>query len=125
MRILSLFFLLVPFGMHAGDLWITNDSPFPLLAQVYGGDGVFDQQVVAAGAQWHWTDQQVISGPSTNPNQSVTPYTVIWYCSKGGQPYGTNTNVAVGSWVRAQTSVGQNICPLPKKKTSQRATSKS
>lgn len=101
---------------YAGDLWVTNDSPFPLLAQVYGATGIFDEKVLAPGEQWHWSDKKPISGPSTDPNLSVTPYTVIWYCSKGGNPYGTNSNVPVGSWVRAQTAEGSKMCPLPKNK---------
>ncbi len=103
-------------GLQAGDLWVTNDSPFPLQAQVYGATGIFEEKVLAPGEQWHWSDQKAISGPSTDPDLSVTPYTVIWYCAKGGLPYGTNTNVAVGAWVSAQASEGPKMCPLPKKK---------
>ena len=105
-------------ALYAGDLWVTNDSPFPLIAQVFGSAGTFGEKQLAAGEQWHWSDSKAVSGTSTDPNLSVTPYTVIWYCAKGGNAYGTNTNVGVGAWVRAQASDGAKICPLPKKKKS-------
>jgi hypothetical protein len=111
--LLGAFFL--SFSLHANELWLTNDSPFPLQAQVYGAAGFYEQQTVAAGDQWHWSDDQLYSGPATDPNTGASSYTVIWYCAKGGLPYGTNTNIAAGSWVSAQSSEGQKICPLPKK----------
>lgn len=125
MKKLFLGFLLlkVQAMLWAGDLWVINDSPFQLIAQVYGSTGIFDQKQLVASEQWHWSDNKAVSGTSTDPDLSVTPYTVIWYCSKGGNAYGTNTNVAVGSWVRAQTADGAKICPLPKKKKSIRQTS--
>ena len=107
--------LLCSWSLQGNELWLTNDSPFPLRAQVYGAVGFYEEQTVAAGAQWHWSDDQLYSGPATDPNTGASSYTVIWYCAKGGQPYGTNTNIAAGSWVSAQSSEGQKICPLPKK----------
>ncbi|MBI3236298.1 MAG: hypothetical protein HYZ48_01105 [Chlamydiales bacterium] len=114
MRILLLL-AFFSFGLHASELWVTNDSPFPLRAQIFGADVMYDEQTVAPGAQWHWSNDNVMQGPSSNPNMSTTPFTVIWYCARGGQPYGTNTNIAGGAWVSAQSSEGGKICPLPKK----------
>ncbi|MBS0649645.1 MAG: hypothetical protein JSR93_00640 [Verrucomicrobia bacterium] len=101
-------------GIHSAELWMTNDSPFPLRARVYAASGVDEQQTVEAGTQWHWSNDQVFSGPANDPNTGASTYTVIWYCTNGGQ-YGTNTNVLPGSWVFAQNSDGIKSCPLPKK----------
>ncbi|MBS0653892.1 MAG: hypothetical protein JSR39_10270 [Verrucomicrobia bacterium] len=107
--------LVVHLGLHGNELWMTNDSPFPLRAQVYGAAGFYEEQTVEPGTQWHWSDDQAFSGPANAPNTGASNYTVFWFCAKGGQPYGTNTNVIAGSWVFAQTSNGQQSCPLPKK----------
>lgn len=113
--VLILAALLFPKMATAVELWMTNDSPFPLRAQVFGALGFYEEQTVAAGTQWHWNNDQQFSGPANDPNIQASTFTVIWYCAKGGQPYGTNTNVSPGSWVFAQNSDGQKICPLPKK----------
>ncbi len=107
--------LVLHLGLHSNELWMTNNSPFPLQAQLYGAAGFYEERTVAPGTQWHWNDDQAFSGPANAPNIGASTYTIIWYCAKGGQAYGTNTNVAAGSWVFAQSSEGQKICPLPKK----------
>ncbi len=107
--------LCVQVGVDASELWMTNDSPFPLRAQVYGAGVMYEEQTVAPGTQWHWNNDTIPSGPASDPNTLTTAYTVIWYCAQGGAPYGTNTNMAAGSWVSAQSSSGQKICPIPKK----------
>ena len=116
--ILLLGILCLHWGSHANELWMSNDSPFLLRAQLYGSGDTYAEQTVAPGTQWHWNDDKTMSGPATDPNTGASMYTVIWYCLKSGQAYGTNTNVAAGSWVFAQSSEGQKICPLPKKPSS-------
>ncbi len=108
--------LVLHFGLYSNELWMTNDSPFPLRAQVYAAGELYEEQTVQPGTQWHWNDDHIFSGPANAPNTGASTYTVIWYCAKGNQQaYGTNTNVAAGSWVFAQSSEGQKICPATKK----------
>ncbi|MBX3718294.1 MAG: hypothetical protein KF898_01440 [Parachlamydiales bacterium] len=102
-------------GIHSDELWLLNNSPFPLRAQVvYGVAGILEEQTVPPQAQWHWSNDQAFSGPANDPNTGTSSYSVFWYCTNGGE-YGVNTNVIPGSWVFAQEANGSKSCPLPKK----------
>ena len=115
MRMILVVLAFFSFHLSANEIWVTNDTPFSLRAQIFGSDVMYAEQTVPPGGQWHWSNDKVMQGPSSNPNMSTTPFTVIWYCSIGGQPFGTSTNIASGAWVSARNSDGPKVCPLPKK----------
>jgi len=108
-------------SLFAGSVRLYNDSPFKLRAVIRGADGTFLGEMVLLPEHFNtWSSNYPSFGPSgkwsqPNPNRTLTPYTVYWYCLDGGN-FGIQTNVAAGQAVIAESSVGPRMCKPPKKK---------
>ena len=112
---------LAPFLLFASpnttSVLLLNDSPFILTSTVQASDGSYlGQFTIQPGQQRNFTTNL---GPTSfetpgHPDISLTPFSVIWQCPSEGF-YGTNTNVAAGSLVRATDSAGPHFC-APKSK---------
>ena len=91
---------------------LINDSPFMLVAEIQGANGIMLNQVtVAPGEQTNWT-QDFSSTPLSvpaNASVSMTPYRVLWKCAYGGY-YATCVGVSPGSLVRASMCQGVHFC---------------
>jgi len=103
----------------AGSIRLYNDSPYKLRTVIRGADGTYLGEMVILPEHFStWSDFYPSFGPGgrnslQNPNRTMTPYTVHWFCLDGGE-FGLTTNVATGSAVIAESSVGRRICN-PKK----------
>ena len=103
-----LFLCSVP--LFSASVWMYNDSPFPLNAQLIAADGTdLGTATIFPQHEFKWQDS----------NQNVqtfsqTPFTVIWFC-KDGQEYGLTDQVQTGATVTAQGSVGRRYCRPEKK----------
>ncbi len=117
-RFLFIFFfagLLSP--LFSGTIRLYNDSTFQLRVVVRGADGsYFGETVMAPQHTYSWTDSNTQFGIYDRQRQdSITPYTVMWYCMDGGD-FSVCTNVATGATVSALSCVGARECkPRPKK----------
>jgi hypothetical protein len=88
-----------------------NDSPYQLRAVVRGGDGSYLGELVIASNTFNsWTDSNTQFGIyDRQRRESVTPYTVMWYCMDGSD-FSICTNVPNGGLVTAQTCDGAREC---------------
>lgn len=110
MRLFFLIFLLIG-SLHAGTIRLYNDSPYQLRVVVRGSDGGYLGETVMAPQHYYsWTDANTQFGIYDRQKpESVTPYTVMWYCMDGGD-YSVCTSVANGATVAAMSCVGAREC---------------
>lgn len=110
-------------ALQAGSLMIINDSPYPLQATIFAGDGTrLGTMTLAARHSMTWTDYSVFNpgGQGLEQNTySQTPYSVMWTCVTG-QGFSVCENLSPGSMVTARGGAGPCSCPQPKKKQQQR-----
>jgi len=107
-----LILLLILFKSGFCGVLLVNDSPFMLIAEVQGANGIMLNQVtIAPGEQTNWTQDLYTTNLSVpaDSNVSLTPYRVLWKCAYGGF-YSTCTNVSPGSLVRASACSGAHYC---------------
>jgi hypothetical protein len=117
---LCLFFTKMAFA----SVYLYNDSPFTLRAVVIAANGVHLGEKVLKGQELHYLEDQIGMSdpvgntgiqPFTNYSNSMTPYTVIWYCQQDDSLYGTCTVTAAGATVMASSCPGDHHCKPPKK----------
>jgi hypothetical protein len=114
MKYLLGLFLLLACGVDAGSVRLSNNSSYQLRAVIRGGDGSYLGEVLVNPQQtMSWNDY---NGAVAFPNQSLTPYTVLWFCNdEEGSPYAICTDVGSGFTVVAKSCVGTRSCK-PKQK---------
>jgi hypothetical protein len=104
--------LLVFFQIGYCGVLLVNDSPFLLVAEVQGANGIMLNQVnIAPGQQTNWT-QDLTATPLNVPadaSVSLTPYIVLWKCANGGF-FSSCSNVSPGSLVKASLCEGAHYC---------------
>ena len=106
----SLALVLSATSLHAGEIRLANDSPFPLVAEVSSASGkVLGTKDVPPNQTVTW------EGAWTGSTESVSPYSVRWKCKNGGKDFSSCSFVGEGSLVSAETCPGPKSCP---KKTS-------
>lgn len=102
----------------SGSLYLLNDSPFILVAEVQSADGTALGQIsLQPGEQKNAVTElnsTQLNLPN-NPEVSSTPYTVIWKCAHGGY-YSTCRNASPGALVQASACPGSYYCKPKKKK---------
>ena len=109
------------------SVYLYNDSPFLLKAQVVAANGVEMGEKLLQPQQLSYLEDQIgTSDPVGTGNKgenksfqnyknSLTPYQVFWYCAKGdGSVYSTCTNVSAGATVMATSCSGPCYCKPPK-----------
>jgi len=104
--------------LFSGSLQLANNSPYALSATVQSADGSYLGEVtVPAGQTVEWSDE---NGPGPEegvhldePTQSLTPYTVLWYCPDGGN-YSICEEVAEGGMAVAGYCNGNRFCKQKK-----------
>ena len=108
-------------SLFAGTIRLYNNSSYKLRAVIRGNDGTYLSEMVILPEHFNtWSDQYPSFGPggqyySENPNRTMTPYTVQWYCLNG-DVYGLSPNIATGAAALAEGAEGPRICKPPKKK---------
>jgi hypothetical protein len=133
----SLLLFFFPICLQAATITLCNDSPYPLIAKIFDGQGTLVGNIsLDPGVTRGWDYQQNSFSPQHNT--PYTPYTVRWYCNTGDTPYDYNkknkkddnndtpeytngfgswTNVPPGSYVNAQGCPnGNHTCVVKKKK---------
>jgi len=91
---------------------------------IRGDDGTYLGEMVILPEHFNtWSDDYPSFGPGgqnyqENPNRTLTPYTVQWYCLDGGV-YGISTNIPTGGAALAEASEGPRICQPPKNQKGQ------
>lgn len=104
--------------LSAGSVRLMNDSLYPLRAVIKGHDGTTLGEVsIQPQHAMGWNDAYGHVGYfgkgnayDEQINRSQTPYTIIWYCSEGGDPYSVCDNIPTGGTVTAESGVGNRIC---------------
>jgi hypothetical protein len=106
------------------SLYLYNDSPFPLKAEVIGANGVNIGSLDLAPQQLSYMTDQIGSSDPTgsgeqspqyeNYNESLTPYSVFWYCPEGSL-YSSCQQAFAGATVTANSCSGSYFCKSPKK----------
>ena len=112
-------------------VYLYNDTPFPLKAQVVAANGVELGIKLLQPQELSYLEDQIGTSnpvgkrdPKTfqNYKNSLTPYQVFWYCAKGdGSLYAMCTNVGAGATVMATTCSGPCYCKPPKEEQSQQS----
>lgn len=110
----KIFFLFAVFSclqMWAGSILLLNDTPYVLRAVIRGNDGTYlGEVVINSHNSSRWTDTYGQLGSyGAPPANSLTPYTVRWYCNSGDD-FSFCTNVATGATVSAKNCDGRRIC---------------
>gem|GEM_PF-6495886 len=85
---------------------IYNDSPYSLHATILSASGQqLETTHILPQKKFEW---EALS--SSNPDQSQTPYTILFRC-RTGDHFGTCKNVGPGAWVTASSATGgQGFC---------------
>ncbi len=116
--------------LDSTSLQLVNDSVFDLTAVIYNANNVQLGRIPMKHTQhynWHEETQTF----SANSNRPYTPYKVVWECDTGSpydysqnkgkkkneykNEYGTCSNVAPGSMVRAvESTSGARTCVIKK-----------
>jgi hypothetical protein len=98
--------------LEAGSVRLVNNTPYKLRVVVRGNDGSFmGELVIDPHGTNTWTD-----GFAGMPgNNTLTPYTVLWYCIEG-DPFSTCYPVAPGTTVLALGCDGPKECHPQKQK---------
>ncbi len=108
MRLLWLLAFVFSASLHAGSLRLTNDSPYKLRAVIRGSDGSYlGEMLINPQQNMNWNDWDT---GIMYYSQSVTPYTVTWFCGEGGGDFSVNENVSTGSTVTAMAGNGTRSC---------------
>ncbi len=105
------------------SLSVYNDSAFDLKVKVIGANGVhIAERQVPSRIQMYIEDQIGTSDPVgqgennadfKNYSESLTPYTVYWYCLDGTL-YSSCMDASAGATVTANTCSGSYSCPCDK-----------
>ena len=112
------FLLFLQTASLLGGLTLYNDSPFPLVAKVLSANGdLMAEKEVPRGERVYIEDQIGFSDPVgrgkeeefDNPEGSMTPYQVFWYCKEGGV-YSSCLDAGVGATVTPNTCPGNHGC---------------
>ncbi len=109
-------FLLFFAGVEAGSVKLVNNSAYKLRAVIRSGDGSYLGEVLVNPQQtMAWSDY---TGAVAYPNQSQTPYTVVWFCNDDeGTPFAICTDVGTGFTVVARSCDGTRACKPKKEQT--------
>ena len=108
----------------SASVFLYNDSPFQLKAAVIDATGAtVGEKVLAPQETGYMEDSQgqanptntgpVEETPQNQSQQSVTPYSVYWYCPAGAS-FSVNTNIGAGALASATGGEGAKYCQ-PKK----------
>lgn len=105
-----------------GSVYLYNDSPFVLRAEVIAASGVKMGEKEMQPQGLHYMEDQLGQSdpvnhqeqPFNNYKDSLTPYKVYWYCQNGGV-YGVCEDTAAGATVMATTCSGSHNCISEKK----------
>ncbi len=105
-------------------VYLYNNTPFPLNAKLIAANGVNLGEKLLEPQETSYIEDQIGTAdpvgtgenkPFHNYNESLTPYQVFWYCSKGEEKmYATCTLVGSGATVMATTCAGPCYCDTPK-----------
>lgn len=126
-RFLFTFLAFMFCGNGFSSVYLYNDSPFILKAQVVAANGVELGEKLLQPQQLSYMEDQIGSSDPVNIvdttksfqnyKNSMTPYQVFWYCAKGdGNLYATCAGVAAGATVMASGCSGPCYCKPPKEK---------
>lgn len=101
--------------LYPQSLQLQNDSPYKLDAVIISANGkVLGRAIVEVGDHITWTYDNF--GEIEYANKPSVPFTVIWYCHKGGTEYGIWPVATPGSRINAQGSSGPRICKMKDEK---------
>ncbi|MEM8629120.1 MAG: hypothetical protein AAGF04_03500 [Chlamydiota bacterium] len=102
--------------LFAGRLFLENDSPFVLTAvvQASSGEVIAQQTILPAGNRLESERSPTSLDLPSSPQQSMTPYTVVWQCA-GGAYFSICRNVNSGDYIRATLCPGNYNCPGKRK----------
>lgn len=108
------------------SLFMMNDSPFKMKATIMAANGTnLGEKVLEPQESGYFEDSLGQSDPTGqhqtpygNTPNSMTPYTVFWYCMSGTS-YSTCTNVAAGALVTPGQCDGAKYCKPPKQSQQQ------
>ena len=103
------------------SVYLYNDTPFVLTAKVIAANGVNVGEKALQPQQLSYLEDQLGSSDPVNTQQqhfqnykdSLTPYTVFWYCKEGAL-YSTCEDQASGATVMASVCSGSKYCKPPK-----------
>ena len=122
--LLSSVFIFLFYQSGFSSVYLYNDTPFILKAQVIAANGINIGERLLQPQQTVYLEDQIGSadpvGAATgksfqNYKDSLTPYQVFWYCAKGDENlYATCPMVAAGATVMATTCSGPCFCKPPK-----------
>lgn len=115
-------FCLISSSLFPVSFRLYNDSSYKLRAVVRGSDGTFLGDVVVLPNRYSvFSTGYSTFGPGgqqqgiiENPNYSLSPYTVHWYCMDGGD-FSIVQIVAAGALVSALNGDGPKYCKPPPK----------
>ena len=111
------------FTQGSASVFLLNDSPFMLKATIVAANGQnLGDKEVAQNQSMYFEDQLGSSNPTgvtppggyQNYANSLTPYTVFWYC-KEGNLYSVCENVGAGALASANAGQGTKYCKIPPK----------
>ena len=107
---------------YAMSLTLYNDSPYELTVLIKSANGkLLGQVIIPPGEEKIWNTELSsstkydIEENVNQPEQSLTPYIVIWKCPHGGY-YSVCTSVETGSTVNANFCPGDHYCRPKKEK---------
>ena len=106
-------FLIVAGALFGESIYLNNDSPYTLIAEIDGANGIFLTQVVLQ-------PNDLINVSFTVPSdqiRSATPFYVVWRCPYGGEY--ANISAVSADFIRASQSLGAKTC-APKTKDQNR-----
>lgn len=100
---------LIMVGLEAGTVRLANNTSFKLRTVIRAADGTYLGEVVVNPQQtMSWTDY--LGGVGTY-NNSLTPYTVIWYCIDGSD-FSVCESVPTGATVTPLNCEGTRTCKV-------------
>ncbi len=117
-RFLGVFFFMFT-SLYAGSVFLVNDSPFALEAEIYAANGtLLGRETLKPGQNLNSSlDPTGLDIPQDSKG-SLTPYSVIWRCKNGGF-YSVCSSVLPGGLVEATQGTGNLYCaPSEQKRNS-------
>ncbi len=101
-------------SVFSGSVFLVNDSPFTLEAEIYAANGILlGKEKLKPGQNLNSSlDPTSLEVPQDSPI-SLTPYSIIWRCESGGF-YSVASSVLPGALVQATQGTGNLYC-TPKK----------